>query len=104
MRDALAALRSDYGRGVGPATPDAAEASLHPEALYWSRRGEIACVMHAPARDSSRWPQEQWAPMSMAAIHRHGIKYQCQHCAASGSPIARRRIDRRHGESAAPLD
>ena len=104
MRDALSAPRSDSVRGVAPAAPDAADASLYADRLYWSRRGEIACLLHAPERNSPRWPQEQWAAMSMMAIHRHGIKYQCQHCSASGRPIARRRVDRRSEESVAPLD
>lgn len=100
MRDALAAPRSEYGRGVGPATPDTADAPRHTDALYWSRRGEVACVMHAPERDSSRWPEEQWAPMPATAMRRHGIGYQCQHCSASGRPIAHRRIDRRRDVAA----
>ena len=92
MHEPLAAPRCEYGPGVGPATPDAAVGPLYADALYWSRRGEVACLMHAPERDSQRWPQEQWAPMPTHAMRRHGIEYQCQHCSASGRPIARHRL------------
>ena len=60
--------------------------------LYWSRRGEVACDLHAPASDSSRWKDERWAEMPPNARQRHGVEYQCQYCSASGRPIAHRRL------------
>ena len=56
--------------------------------LFWSHRGEIACMDHAPDATSERWRQDRWAPISTAAI-RGRIAYQCQHCPGDGSPIDR---------------
>ena len=56
--------------------------------LYWSKRGEVACRLHAPSRDSDRWNREHWT-----SIDRHGgperVRFQCQHCAEG--PIAHAR-------------
>ena len=57
--------------------------------LYWSRLGEVACNTHAPAPLSLRWTVERWAQMPLHARRRHGVEYQCQHCAESRLPIAR---------------
>ncbi len=46
--------------------------------LYWSRRGEIACVLHAPADGSDRWIAEQW--QRLPDLEGRRIVYQCQHC------------------------
>ncbi len=60
-------------------------------ALYWSARGEVACAKHVPRLGSDRWSQERWAEMSPVVHGRHGIRYQCQHCADSKTPIVHRR-------------
>jgi CheY-like chemotaxis protein len=65
--------------------------------LFWSYRGEIACVDHAPDATSDRWRQDRWAPIAAGAIRRR-IVYRCQHCAPDGSPLDRSRRTRgRHG-------
>jgi CheY-like chemotaxis protein len=46
--------------------------------LYWSKRGEIACVRHAPAEQSDRWNAERW--QRLADVEGRRIVYQCQHC------------------------
>ena len=58
--------------------------------LFWSRRGEIACAVHAPEADSERWRDERWTPIPPAP-DAHRIAYQCQHCPGDGSPIDRSR-------------
>lgn len=47
--------------------------------LFWSRKGEVACLDHAPARDSSRWSAEGWREIAPGEDPR--VRYQCQHCA-----------------------
>ena len=68
--------------------------------LFWSHRGEIACMDHAPDATSDRWRQDRWAPIPTGAI-RGRIAYQCQHCPGDGSPIDRshRMSDGQHGSS-----
>ncbi len=56
--------------------------------LFWSRRGEIACAVHAPDATSSQWREERWAPV-LADGSNSRIVYQCQHCPGDGSPIDR---------------
>jgi CheY-like chemotaxis protein len=46
--------------------------------LYWSKRGEIACVLHAPVEGSDRWNAERW--QLLPEIEGRRIVYQCQHC------------------------
>jgi hypothetical protein len=48
------------------------------QGLYWSNRGEIACVKHAPDRDSPRWQQEEWT--EVIAFIGSTPEYHCQHC------------------------
>jgi hypothetical protein len=61
-----------------------------PGDLFWSIRGEVACAGHVPPLDSRRWSDEGWRAIPPGGA-RHGIRYQCQHCAPDRSPIARRR-------------
>ena len=64
--------------------------------LFWSRRGEIACMDHAPDATSDRWRQDRWAPIPAGAAHGR-IGYRCQHCPGDGSPLDRsRRTSGRH--------
>lgn len=67
----------------------------HPVAdpLYWSVRGEVACAMHMPPSGSPRWSQERWAEVPSDVRTRHRIRYQCQHCAQSKTPIVHRRLN-----------
>ncbi len=51
------------------------------EALYWSKRGEVACVAHAPKQGGPRWSRERWLPLQSI----QHVEYQCQHC--YGGPI-----------------
>src|SRR6476659_497135 len=88
--------RSDTG-AKSPAMSDAAHTAVVSASagharfapLYWSRVGEVACGIHAPAPSSPRWACERWAEMPSTARRRHGVEYQCQHCSASGRPIGR---------------
>jgi CheY-like chemotaxis protein len=57
--------------------------------LYWSKRGEIACVLHAPADGSERWNAERWQPLP--PIEGRRIVYQCQHCDKRAIQHARRK-------------
>ena len=46
--------------------------------LYWSVRGEIACVDHAPTVDGVRWIAEGWS--AVTALIDAAVTYRCQHC------------------------
>jgi hypothetical protein len=46
--------------------------------LFWSKRGEVACEQHAPARQSDRWDAERW--QRLPELEGRRITYQCQHC------------------------
>jgi hypothetical protein len=52
--------------------------------LYWSKRGHVACAMHAPHPDSGRWHAEKWSCIPDDANGRHGLFYQCPRCAPDG--------------------
>jgi CheY-like chemotaxis protein len=58
--------------------------------LSWSKRGEVACPSHAPARDSDRWTAESWRLIPPSVVHGR-VRYQCQHCASGPIAHARRR-------------
>jgi CheY-like chemotaxis protein len=58
------------------------------DALFWSRRGEIACADHAPDATSPRWREEGWVVIAVGA-GKGRISYRCQHCSGDGSPIDR---------------
>lgn len=75
MRDALAAPGSVYGRGAGPATRGPSGRTAVRQLARWSRRGEVACVTHAPERHSAR-------------SHCRGMLVFNRHCAVSGVGVA----------------
>src|SRR5688572_18089703 len=54
------------------------------EVLFWSRRGEIACQVHAPDRQSQNWTIDGWREIPAEADGRRGLKYQCPRCAPNG--------------------
>jgi hypothetical protein len=58
--------------------------------LFWSRRGEVACALHAPAGESERWQAERWEAIP-ADANRHQIVYQCPHCSGHKGSIAHRK-------------
>lgn len=60
----------------------------HPtsDALFWSRRGQVACGPHAPDPRSDCWRAEGWCPIPEAESRRHGLAYQCPRCAPDGRP------------------
>ena len=64
---------------------------LSPTGLYWSFRGEVACVDHAPSVHDPRWNLEGWAPVTARSGTEQGTRfeYQCQHCAPDGRAIVR---------------
>jgi CheY-like chemotaxis protein len=84
-------LLATIGRLSAPVAP--------PSILFWSKRGEVACANHAPVADSTQWTEEGWCRMT-SPFGRRQVVYQCQHCAADGSPVARRsrRIESRGTE------
>jgi CheY-like chemotaxis protein len=54
------------------------------EALFWSKKGEVACSQHLPALGDPRRVAEDWQPIPANSMRR--ISYQCQHC-VTGRPI-----------------
>jgi CheY-like chemotaxis protein len=46
--------------------------------LFWSRKGEIVCAQHAPARHGTQWDEGGWQEIPPVAGRR--VKYQCQLC------------------------
>jgi CheY-like chemotaxis protein len=85
------ALASAVERACAQAPPRIGSApTVNPDALFWSRRGEVACAAHAPEAVSDRWRQEQWAPIPVDA-GKGRIVYQCQHCEDRRTPIAHNR-------------
>jgi CheY-like chemotaxis protein len=44
--------------------------------LYWSRHGEVACVDHVPAKDSTRWETDSWS----AIRPQLEAQFQCEQC------------------------
>jgi len=56
--------------------------------LFWSKRGRVACAVHAPEQYSDTWTVEGWDRIPDDAQRRHGLTYQCQHCdSGTNSPI-----------------
>ena len=49
----------------------------HPQALFWSKRGEVECGAHAPEVDSEQWQSEGWCTIPSTANVRHTRAYQC---------------------------
>jgi len=66
--------------------------------LFWSRRGEVACMDHAPDATSGRWHDERWAAIP-AGLGSDRIVYRCQHCPGDASPIDRSRRSRGRKDS-----
>ena len=56
------------------------ESPIH---LYWSIRGEVACINHAPK--SEQWNTERW--QVLPATYR--ATFQCQHCSPDHIALAR---------------
>lgn len=56
------------------------------ETLFWSKRGDVACAVHAPEAESERWRAEGWCRIPTSAIRRRGLEYQCPRCAPDGRP------------------
>jgi len=54
------------------------------DTLFWSKRGDVACESHAPDAGSERWKAEGWCSIPASANGRHGLTYQCPHCASDG--------------------
>lgn len=58
--------------------------------LYWSIRGEVACVTHSPEPDDPRWFIEGWQLMPSSSADSKPSRYQCQHCSPDGRAIVHR--------------
>jgi CheY-like chemotaxis protein len=69
--------------------PRIAQVAMEKKPLYWSKRGEIACVRHAPEEESDRWQAERW--QLLPAMEGRRIVYQCQHCDKRAIQHARRK-------------
>jgi CheY-like chemotaxis protein len=74
--------------------PHATSLPPHPSAassteLYWSRRGEVACGLHAPVGESERWREERWVAIP-AKLGQRQVRYRCQHCAGASGPLLHR--------------
>jgi hypothetical protein len=57
------------------------------DALFWSRRGMVACDAHAPLPASDLWRLEGWQPVPDWRRRANGTALQCQVC--HGRPYAR---------------
>jgi hypothetical protein len=59
--------------------------------LYWSIRGDVSCVNHAPATSSPLWNRDKWAriPDTSTLGLRGRPRYQCQWCADDGLALIR---------------
>jgi CheY-like chemotaxis protein len=73
--------------------PARADTAAHAIGLFWSRRGEVACMSHAPDAASERWREERWSAVPATAGCGR-ISYQCQHCPGHGTPVDRSRRKR----------
>jgi CheY-like chemotaxis protein len=81
-------------RALAQPRPDEAFLPPHPselsaDELYWSRRGEVACGLHAPVGDSECWREERWAAIPPRMSTRQ-VTYRCQHCPGASGPLKRR--------------
>lgn len=91
VTEGLAQLGSVDDGGVDKPTT-ATPGAVNTPVLYWSGRGEVACVTHMPPRDTDRWSHERWTEIPQVVRGRHRIRYQCQHCADSKTPIVHQRL------------
>ena len=64
-----------------------------PTGLYWSIRGEVACMNHVP--DGNRWTAEGWKPVPES---QRGT-FHCQHCAPEHTALAHPRENASESES-----
>jgi len=92
-REATSQDRAQNTTECAARSASAVSASRHIDPLYWSLRGEVACALHAPGPQSPRWAAERWAEVPTAMRNRQGIRYQCQHCADSKTPIVHQRLN-----------
>jgi two-component system response regulator MprA len=76
------------------ASPASTPSVVDPNALYWSRRGTVACGLHAPHGNSEEWRDDRWTAIP-AGSAKHGLAYQCQYCPGRKGPI-------RHGKHTEP--
>ena len=75
--------RSSPSDGLTMASSGQAKPSMY-DTLFWSKRGAVACRVHAPDPQSDRWHIEHWCPIPGEASTRHGLAYQCPRCAPDG--------------------
>ena len=54
------------------------------DSLFWSKRGDVACHVHAPDPQSDRWRLDDWRSIPDEANGRHRLAYQCPRCALDG--------------------
>jgi CheY-like chemotaxis protein len=80
--------RACVRRAESPTARPARAVQEADEGLFWSRHGEIACALHAPSRDTSRWQEEGWSAIRRAQAR---VMYQCQHCSGDRRIVRARR-------------
>ena len=61
--------------------------SNSPTNLYWSLRGEVACIEHVPA-DAPQQTAGGWQPIPIT----YQGTFQCQYCAPDHSALAHPRV------------
>jgi hypothetical protein len=54
-----------------------------PTHLYWSTRGEVACIDHLPAAPEQR-TADGWQPIPLS----YNGTFQCQHCSPDHAALA----------------
>src|ERR1700745_3348697 len=59
-----------------------------PTGLYWSIPGNVRCAEHLNDMDDHQWESEHWQPLPVSSQGLNGRNYQCQRCAADGTPLA----------------
>ena len=48
--------------------------------IFWSKRGAVACSVHAPARESEEWRSQGWQEVPGWRHGLHALPLQCQFC------------------------
>jgi len=55
--------------------------------LYWSVRGQVACLEHVSKIHETQWIGDGWQPLPRLSQGHHGLRYQCQYCSPDHTAI-----------------
>ena len=58
-----------------------------PTGLYWSVRGQVACLEHAARLTEAEWLAEGWQPLPVSSQGHRGPRYQCQFCSPQQAAV-----------------